>query len=90
MLGKLYEKIDNLGKAIAGLSKAIDKQTDESTRRFDQLESKIEGIRESQLARRNGNGAAAAASTAVKKTAAPAGFAGLGAAAAELIRYLVS
>ena len=90
MLGRLYEKIDNVGKAIAGLSRAIDKQTADSTRRFDLLETAVKEIRESQLARRNGNGTARAAQNAVKKTAPPAGFAALGAGLAEIVRYLTS
>ena len=90
MFGRLYEKIDSLADALKGLSRAIDKQSSESTRRFDALESSVREIREAQLARRNGNGARAAAQNAVRKTAPPAGFVGAGAGLSELIRYLAS
>ena len=63
----LLSELSKLNERIAGLSRAIDKQTTEMTRRFDGQEADLKAA---MAARRNGNGKAAAA---VKRNAAPVG-----------------
>ena len=62
----LLSELSKLNERIAGLSRAIDKQSTEITRRFDGQEADLKAA----VARRNGNGRAAAA---VKKQAIPVG-----------------
>ena len=93
MFGRLYEKIDNVGEAIREVSRGLDKQTAENTRRFDAIETSIRELRETQIAAAkkngNGNGAARAAATATKKAALPAGYGGAGAAIAYLLQHFL-
>lgn len=81
-LASMGEKLNALAAAVAGLSRGLDKQSTENTRRFDAIETALKEVREDQLRKKNGNGTA----QAVKKNAAPVGG---GAAGGAGLLYLL-